>query len=73
MSEESQEHEANYFAMCLLMPEPLLRAEVAKIKHFDICNEKHMKKLADIFQVSVAMMAMRIGQLQQEDGKRVGA
>ena len=63
-----EENEANYFAMCLLMPESFVRAEVAKMGGFDIENDRDMAKLARKFGVSSTLMATRIGQLRW--GKR---
>lgn len=62
-STDVEDAEANYFAMCLLMPEDFVRAEVAKIGWFDIEDDRAMKTLAKKFQVSVTMMTMRLGQL----------
>lgn len=55
--------EANAFAFELLMPEDLLRDEVAKIGGIDCEDEKKMKRLADKFRVSVPAMILRLGQL----------
>ena len=47
-----EEKEANYFAMCLLMPEELVRKEVKRMGgNIDIGDDKTMKKLADKFGV----------------------
>jgi Zn-dependent peptidase ImmA (M78 family) len=54
--------EANLFAMELLMPEELVRRELAK-HPFDLLDEKKMRKLADQFEVPLTAMAMRIGQI----------
>jgi Zn-dependent peptidase ImmA (M78 family) len=60
---EEEDNEANLFAMELLMPEGFVRREVTKMRHFDICNDKHMKAMADKFKVSQSVMAIRFGQL----------
>lgn len=60
---KDEEAEANYFAMCLLMPEDFVRAEIRKLRSFDLNNEKQMAELARKFQVSVAHIALRLGQL----------
>lgn len=60
-----EEAEANYFAMCLLMPEAFVRREVARFAAFDINNEKHVAQLAKTFQVSPGMMGYRLAQLSE--------
>lgn len=55
--------EANQFAMELLMPADFVKTEIAKMKNFDIEDDKALKKLADKFRVSPQIMAIRIGQL----------
>ena len=45
MSTEKQDHEANLFAMCLLMPEKLVRAEVARMGGVDLCDDEPLKRL----------------------------
>jgi len=49
MSTEKQDHEANLFAMCLLMPEKLVRAEVARMGGVDLCDDEPLKQLAHKF------------------------
>lgn len=62
-----QDREANYFAMCLLVPEPLLRKWVEKLKRegsfLDLCDDKSMLKLARVFQVSITIISMRLAQV----------
>ena len=60
---EVMEREANYFAMCLLMPEEWLRRDVEAIGGVDIEDDVAMTKLAKKYKVSVTLMAMRLGQL----------
>ena len=59
-----EEREANYFAMCLLMPEKFVREEIAKMGgSIDLADDKQIRILANKFQVSIAMMTVRLGQL----------
>ena len=60
------EQEANYFAMCLLMPEDFVIAEMKKIGHFDIEDEIAIAKLAKKFRVSIPIMTIRLGQLMKK-------
>lgn len=61
---EEQDLEANYFAMCLLIPEQMVRDEVDKVKGgLDLANPKKTKELAKKFQVSEMMMGVRLGQI----------
>jgi len=62
---EEMDAEANAFAMELLMPANFVRREVKKMGGIDIENEKKLKRLADKFRVSTAMMAIRLGQLSR--------
>lgn len=55
--------EANAFALALLMPEPLLRADIAKMSGVDLCDDNVVERLAKRYQVPVAAMALRLGQL----------
>ncbi len=56
------EEEANYFAMCLLMPDFLVREECAKIE-WDLSSDDSIKYLAKKFDVSITLMAIRLYQL----------
>jgi len=58
-----EDREANYFAMCLLMPESFVRDEVAKLGGIDLSEDKPLKTLAAKFHVSQGMMAIRLAQL----------
>lgn len=58
---EDEEREANYFAMCLLMPEEFLKEDVAKLK--DKSLEAAVGELAKRYKVSEPMMTLRLGQL----------
>lgn len=64
-AELSQEdREANYFAICLLMPEELVRKEVKKLRRpIDLSDDKDIKELANTFRVSIPLMTLRLGQL----------
>jgi Zn-dependent peptidase ImmA (M78 family) len=59
-----EEREANYFALCLLMPEKFIRDEIVKIGgSIDLTEDKPLRQLAATFKVSMGMMAARLGQL----------
>jgi Zn-dependent peptidase ImmA (M78 family) len=60
-----EDREANLFAIALLMPEELVRKEVAKLKQpLDLSDDnKGVKQLAQKFGVSITLMAMRLGEL----------
>jgi Zn-dependent peptidase ImmA (M78 family) len=65
MGEQSvEDREANYFAMCLLMPEQFLRRDIAEMGGIDLTEDRPIRKLAQRYGVSVAMMALRLRQLQ---------
>ena len=65
MGEQSvEDREADYFAMCLLMPEQFLRRDIAEMGGIDLTEDRPIRKLAQRYGVSVAMMALRLGQLQ---------
>lgn len=66
---EVEEAEANYFAMCLLMPEDIVRREVRRLGGIDLADDKHFIILARKFQVNVGMMGIRIGQLMGRSAK----
>lgn len=66
MSDEAQraeeDREANYFAMCLLMPESLLRKDLEGVA-LDVCDDASIAKLARRYVVSIQLMTMRLTQL----------
>lgn len=63
------EREANLFAMELLMPEHLLRADIAKMGGVDISNDVDgINKLARRYGVTDQVMAVRIGYLLHGEG-----
>jgi len=63
ISDKNLEDEANYFAMCLLMPEHLVKREFAKIT-LDLTSDEPLKEMAKIFDVSITAMALRLAQLK---------
>ena len=60
---ERCDHEANLFAMALLMPEKLVRAELKRLGPIDLADDRATKALAKKFQVSETLMAIRLGQI----------
>lgn len=64
------EHEANYFALCLLLPEDMVRAEVRKLGGLDLSDPRAFVRLARIFEVDATLMAFRLGQLWVRPGMR---
>lgn len=57
------EAEANAFAMELLMPEHLLIADIRKLGWIDIEDDLKVHKLAKRYQVTDAVMVVRLAQL----------
>lgn len=55
--------EANEFALALLMPEHLLRADIARMGGIDLAEDGPIEKLAKRYQVPLAAMALRLSQL----------
>lgn len=62
-SDKILEREANYFAMCLLMPAHLVKQEVKKLT-LDLTSDDALKHLAKVFDVSQTAMAIRLAQLK---------
>lgn len=61
---KQDDREANYFAMCLLMPEQFVRKEVAAMGgRFDMADDNQLKILAKRFEVGVGMMTLRLSQI----------
>jgi Zn-dependent peptidase ImmA (M78 family) len=56
------EAEANYFAMCLLMPESMVR-EYMKTHTIDLSEDGGLKRIAKTFEVSLPVAAKRLTQL----------
>jgi len=63
------ESEANLFAMYLLMPSDLLRKEMNG-KRIAIDDDAAVAKLAAKFKVPNTVMALRLGMMMQDDGRR---
>ncbi len=61
--EREQDKEANYFAMCLLMPAPFVHAEADRMLSMGKWDEDGVREMAKTFQVSEALMAIRLHQL----------
>lgn len=61
--EDYGEIQANAFAAALLMPEPLVSAEVDRLA-FDLGDEDALEALADKFQVSLQAMTFRLSNLE---------
>ena len=61
---EQEEREANYFAMCLLIPEAMLRADLAEMfpGGVDVVNND-IERLADRYKVSRELMTLRLADL----------
>jgi Zn-dependent peptidase ImmA (M78 family) len=57
------EAEANYFAMCLLMPEDILRREIALIGPVSLVDDEQTAKLAKKFGVSITLLMYRLANL----------
>jgi len=62
MKDEDVEKEANYFALCLLMPRDMIMADLAK--GVDLSSDKDMKRLCEKYQVSATALAVRISLLK---------
>lgn len=66
---DDMEEEANLFARCLLMPEPMLRAEVQKLvvsgEVGDLLDDSNpsIPRLAKRFGVSTVVMTLRLQEL----------
>lgn len=65
-TEKKQEDEANYFAMCLLMPEPLIKNQIAKTGN-TLETEDDVLILARAFEVSEQIMLIRLIDLRLID------
>lgn len=57
---KDKEQEANYFALCLLMPEEFI-AEYLSQHHVDMADDKAVTQMARAFQVPASVMALRLG------------
>lgn len=58
-----REAEANYFAVCLLMPDVMVHAEFAKLTPAERDIDQVIKILAERFQVSQQVVALRLNEL----------
>ena len=58
-----QEHEANYFAMCLLIPERMLRKTIEDLGMEEF-SDQNIKTLANLFEVEHTVMMARLIQLR---------
>lgn len=67
--EARHEIQANMFAACLLMPASLLRKEVER-GHIELADDEQLKKLAGLFEVSVAAMTYRVTGLLSSSASR---
>lgn len=65
MDKDDQEREANHFAICLLMPEKLVRDWIKKQEptKWDATEDDFMKRFAKDFGVSMTLAAVRLHQL----------
>ena len=59
--------EATMFAMALLMPEEFVRKAVSEMGGIDLDDEKAVRSLAHLFQVSTQMMTVRLAELRERD------
>jgi len=57
------EQEANYFAMCLLMPEEMLIPDFKKIKAWKKGKKFLIEKLANMYHVTYQIMNIRLSNL----------
>jgi Zn-dependent peptidase ImmA (M78 family) len=60
---EEQEREANYFAMCLLMPHTLVDEWMAKYGPLDFTDDEVLKKFSKAFNVPAVAAAVRLREL----------
>ena len=62
---DATEAEANYFAMCLLMPEKMIQDDIVLMrKESPICfDDFRLDAMADRYQVDVKLLMMRLVQL----------
>lgn len=59
---ERDDAEANYFAMCLLVPEDLLRRAVQD-EGYEITDDRDLIRLSKQFAVPMGVMALRIAEI----------
>lgn len=63
MTEDEEDAEANYFAMCLLMPQHMVHSEVDRLVMAKQWDESGVRSLARTFGVSEIVMTIRLTQL----------
>ena len=63
---EVMEREADYFARCLLMPAAFVIKDLLLMGGMDVADDKQMAALAKRYQVSIAMMTLRVLELWPE-------
>lgn len=63
VTEAEEDAEANYFAMCLLMPQHMVHSEVDRLVMAKKWDEAGVKQLARTFGVSEIVMTIRLTQL----------
>ena len=61
MDDHPNEREANYFAMCLLIPEDMIQADCKGL--FIELHGTQIKDLAERYQVSELLMTLRLADL----------
>lgn len=62
-TEQDAEREANYFALCLLVPERFLRTDLEGQPPFDVESDVRIIELAKRYDVSVQLMILRLVEL----------
>lgn len=62
---DTEEQEANYFAMCLLMPESFVRHDIAEMQsESPLCfDDPRIDAMAKRYKVDIKLLMMRLGQL----------
>lgn len=55
--------QANQFAIALLMPESLLKADIQAMGGIDLVDDADAAKLARRYGVSIALLGYRLGQI----------
>lgn len=66
------EHEANIFALFLLMPRDILMDELIKLNGIDLSDGKDLQLICKKFQVSLTALAVRLALLSKSDRKILG-
>jgi len=65
MYDDQEDAEANYFAMCLLMPEHFVRKDIeAMLAKSPLCfDDPRIDQMAKRYKVDVKLLMLRLGQL----------